>query len=234
MDPGPQGVGVARQWWRATLNWYDFSSRRFHMDRQIPDLRLIKIFVGLCLLSLSPALRAHTEGVGAGGFFSGVMHPISGLDHVLAMVAVGIWGAALGRPLLWALPVTFPLLMVGGGVLGIAGVPLPFVEHGIAASVVVLGLAILAAWRAPVPIALAVVGFFGVLHGYAHGLELPESAAPAQYAAGFVISTGLLHLTGIALGALHNLPKGREVLRAGGAAIAAAGVWILSGMPGVV
>jgi len=225
---------MLRKWRLATLNWCHFSSRRLHMVRQIPDSRVVKIMVGLCLLSLASAARAHTEGIAAGGFFAGVMHPVSGLDHVLAMVAVGIWGAALGRPLLWALPVAFPLLMVGGGVLGIAGVPLPFVEHGIAASVVVLGLAILAAWRAPVPVALVVVGFFGVLHGYAHGLELPESAAPAEYAAGFVISTGLLHLTGIALGALHLLPKGREVLRAGGAAIAAAGVWILSGISGVV
>jgi urease accessory protein len=144
-----------------------------------------------------------------------------------------MWGAALGRPLLWALPITFPLLMVVGGVLGILGLPLPYVELGIGGSVVVLGLAILAAWRAPVPVALLIVGFFGVLHGYAHGQELPKAAAPAAFTCGFVLSTGLLHLTGVALGLITRLPQGDKVLRAAGAAIAAAGVWILLGMPGV-
>ena len=189
--------------------------------------------IGLFLLCLAAGAQAHTEGLVAGGFFSGFMHPLSGLDHLLAMIAVGIWGAALGLPLIWALPVAFPLLMVIGGVLGIAQVPLPFVESGIAVSVVVLGLAILAAWRAPIVVAIAIVGAFGVFHGYAHGAELPASAAPAAYSAGFVLSTGLLHLTGIAIGMLDRLPHGRQVLRAGGGVIAIVGVWIFAGMPGV-
>jgi urease accessory protein len=116
--------------------------------------------------------------------------------------------------------------------LGIAQVPLPFVESGVAASVVVLGLAILAAWRAPIAVAVAIVGFFGVFHGFAHGMELPETAAPAAYSAGFVVSTGLLHLTGIAIGMLDRLPHGRQVLRASGGVIAIVGVWIFAGMPG--
>lgn len=188
---------------------------------------------GLLLLCFAAAANAHSgEGV-AGGFISGFLHPLSGIDHLLAMVAVGIWGATLGRPLVWALPVAFPMLMVVGGVLGIARVPLPYIEIGIAVSVVVLGLSIAAAWRAPVALAVGIVAVFGVFHGYAHGTELPETAAPAAYAAGFVISTGLLHLTGIAIGLVKALPHGAQALRASGGLIAATGVWILLGMPGV-
>ncbi|HEY6898383.1 MAG TPA: HupE/UreJ family protein [Rhodocyclaceae bacterium] len=186
------------------------------------------VLLGVCL----PALAHSGAGV-MGGFLAGFLHPVSGLDHLLAMVAVGIWGATLGQPLLIALPVAFPLLMVVGGVLGIAGIPIPLVEIGVGLSVVVLGIAIALAWRAPVPVALIIVGFFGIYHGHAHGTELPSSAAPAAYAAGFVLCTGLLHLTGIALGLLKALKHGDTALRCGGGAIACTGVWILLGMPGV-
>lgn len=192
-----------------------------------------QILTGLLLFCCTALAQAHTGGAVVGGFTSGFMHPLSGIDHLLAMVAVGIWGATLGRPLLIALPIVFPMLMVVGGVLGISDVPLPYVEPGIAMSVVVLGLAIAAAWRAPVAVAVAIVAVFGVFHGFAHGQELPESAAPAAYAAGFVLSTGLLHLAGIAIGALKALPRGTQMLRASGGLIAATGVWILFGMPGV-
>ena len=184
------------------------------------------------LLLAAASAQAHSDQVTTGGLLAGYLHPLTGLDHLLAMVAVGIWGATLGRPLIWALPVTFPLLMVVGGMLGIAGVPMPYIETGIGLSVVVLGLAILAAWRAPVAIAMAIVAVFGVLHGHAHGTELPGSAAPAAYAAGFVISTGLLHLAGVAIGALRGLQGGPMLLRVAGGLIAAIGVWILIGMPG--
>lgn len=194
----------------------------------------LQVAHAIFLLLCSGLSHAHSgEGI-FGGFLAGFMHPVSGLDHLLAMVAVGIWGATLGRPLLLTLPIVFPMLMVVGGVLGIANVPLPYVEPGIAMSVVVLGLAIAAAWRAPVAVTAAIVAVFGIFHGFAHGKELPESAAPAAYAAGFVICTGLLHLIGIALGALKALPRGMQILRASGALIAATGVWILVGMPGVV
>jgi urease accessory protein len=152
---------------------------------------------------------------------------------MLAMIAVGIWGATLGRPLVWALPVVFPMLMVVGGILGIFGVDLPYTEIGIAFSVIVLGVSIAANWRAPVAVAVAIVAMFGVFHGYAHGKELPEAAAPAAYAAGFVISTGLLHLAGIAIGLIKAVPRGTQILRASGGLIATAGIWILAGMPGV-
>ncbi len=184
-------------------------------------------------LCLATSAYAHTGEESANGFLAGVLHPLTGFDHLLAMVAVGIWGATLGRPLIWVLPVAFPMLMVVGGILGITGVPLPYIESGIATSVIVLGLAIAAAWRAPVPVAVAIVAAFGVFHGYAHGAELPQSASPAAYVAGFVLCTGALHLAGIALGALQSFPKGPQALRASGGLIALAGVWIFAGMPGM-
>jgi urease accessory protein len=190
------------------------------------------MFLLAAALLAAPAFAHSGAGV-AGGFAAGFMHPLSGLDHLLAMVAVGIWGAFLGRPLVWMLPVAFPLVMVVGGVLGIAGVPLPHVELGIAASVIVLGLAIAAAWRAPPWAAVAIVATFAIFHGHAHGTELPTAAAPEAYAAGFVISTGLLHVAGIGIGLLGNLPRGTQILRTTGAAILVLGVWILAGMPGV-
>jgi urease accessory protein len=193
----------------------------------------LKVLSALAFFCLAASASAHTGEGGANGFLAGVLHPLTGFDHLLAMVAVGIWGATLGKPLVWALPVAFPMLMVVGGVLGIAGVPLPFIESGIATSVVVLGLAIATAWRAPVPIALAIVAAFGVFHGYAHGAELPSAASPSAYVAGFVLCTGALHLTGVAIGTLKRLPKGEHALRACGGLIAAAGVWIFAGMPGV-
>lgn len=143
------------------------------------------------------------------------------------MVAVGIWGATLGAPLIWALPVAFPFMMVVGGVLAIFGLSLPFVELGVALSVLLLGLAIALRWRAPLPAAVAIVAFFGLLHGYAHGSELPGSAAPAAYAAGFVISTGLLHLAGIAFGTLDKARYGIKMLQAAGALIALVGAWLV-------
>ncbi len=184
--------------------------------------------LALALAAAAPAW-AHTEVQGAGGFAAGLLHPLAGLDHLLAMVAVGIWGAFLGRPLIWALPVAFPMLMVAGGVLGIAGVPLPGVEAGVALSVVLLGAAIAAAWRAPVALAVAVVGLFGVLHGHAHGTELPTSASPAAYATGFVLTTGALHVAGIAFGAVDRWARGRLALRAAGGLMALAGAVMLAG-----
>lgn len=185
------------------------------------------------MLLVAGTAHAHSEGGDLGGFLAGLLHPVTGLDHLLAMVAVGIWGATLGKPLLWQLPVAFPLLMVVGGVLGITGFPLPYIEAGIAASVVVLGLAIAMAWRAPMAVALVIVGLFGIFHGYAHGAELPEEASPAAYVAGFVLCTGALHLAGIGLGTFQRLSKGPQALRLGGGFIAAAGLWIFAGLLGL-
>jgi len=147
-----------------------------------------------------------------------------GWDHVVAMVAVGLWGAFLGMPAIWALPVVFPVVMALGGALGVAGVPLPAVEIGIAASAIVLGAMVAFAVRAPIALAAVIVGAFAIFHGHAHGTELPQAANPIAYSLGFVIATGLLHLGGIAFGLLTRWPAGRAAVRAAGAGIAALGV----------
>ena len=162
------------------------------------------------------------------GFQGGFMHPLSGPDHLLAMVAVGIWGAFLGRPLIYLLPMIFPTVMAVGGVLAMAGMRLPPVEIGIALSVLVLGGAILFKWRAPVWLAAVIVAIFGLFHGYAHGLELPSMSNPVSFSLGFVIATGLLHVAGIVIGLLRERSGGEAILRGAGAAIAAAGVWFLA------
>jgi urease accessory protein len=143
------------------------------------------------------------------------------------MVSVGIWGAFLGRPLVYALPVIFPLIMVGGAILGVFSLPMPPVELGIAASVLVLGLCVCLAIQAPVWVACAIVAIFAVFHGYAHGVELPSAADPVGYSVGFVVATGLLHMLGIAIGLLNALPKGILVTRSLGGAVAVAGAWYL-------
>ena len=177
------------------------------------------------VLTTIPA-AAHTGSPG-GGFLSGFGHPLFGADHVVAMVAVGLWGAFLGTPAIFVLPVVFPLVMAFGGVLGILGVPLPGAEAAIAVSAVVLGLMVALAARPPLWVAAAVVGTFAIFHGYAHGAELPAGADAVAYSLGFVVATGLLHLAGIALGLTVRWPAGRIGVRGTGAAIACAGVAFL-------
>lgn len=173
---------------------------------------------------------AHTEGAIAGGFVSGFVHPILGWDHVVAMVAVGLWGAFLGAPAIWILPVVFPLVMAFGAALGVLGVPVPAIETGIAGSAVVLGLLILLAARLPLWLASVIVGVFAIFHGYAHGTELPEAVNPFAYGVGFVIATGLLHLAGIAFGLLVRWPAGVYAVRAGGGVISLVGCAFLFGL----
>lgn len=191
--------------------------------------RMAGLTAAMLLLAAGPALAHETaEGFG-GGFVSGFTHPLFGWDHVAAMVAVGVWGAFLRQPAIWVLPIAFPLIMALGGALGVMGVPLPLVEPGIAASSIVFGLAILAAWRAPLWIAFALTGVFAVFHGHAHGAELPHAASASAFAIGFVLATGLLHLAGIAFGLAADRPKGRLALRGAGGLIAALGVGFLLG-----
>ena len=184
----------------------------------------------LLLLLLPATASAHTESGTVGGFTSGFLHPLTGLDHIVAMVAVGLWGAYLGAPAMWLLPVVFPVVMALGGALGVLGVPLPGVEKCIALSGIILGLAVAFAAKPPLWVSSVIVGFFAIFHGHAHGTELPESANAMTYAVGFVIATGLLHLTGIAFGLLVRWPWGRVLVRAGGAAIAIIGTGFLFGM----
>jgi urease accessory protein len=177
----------------------------------------------------SDVALAHQGGV-IGGFTSGFTHPILGWDHVIAMVAVGLWGAFLGMPAIWVLPVVFPLVMAFGGALGVMGVPVPSIETGIAVSSIVLGLMVAFAVRPPIWIAAVIVGAFAIFHGHAHGTELPGAANPITYSLGFVIATGMLHLLGIAFGLLVRWPLGKLAVRTGGGVIAMLGVGFLTGM----
>jgi urease accessory protein len=178
--------------------------------------------------AIASPVWAHTSE-NVGGLSSGLMHPIGGLDHVVAMVAVGLWGGILGKPAIWQLPVVFPVVMALAGALGVMGVPVPGVEMGIAISGIVLGLMVLFMVRAPFAIAATIVGIFAIFHGHAHGTELPEAANPLAYAVGFVVATGLLHLCGIAFGLLLARPAGVVAVRAAGAAIAVVGALFLMG-----
>ena len=190
-------------------------------------MSLRQFHLTILLLVLSVTASAH-EGAGiVGGFSSGFMHPLLGWDHVAAMVAVGLWGAILGYPAIWVLPVAFPLVMAVGGALGVIGIPLPGVEIGIAASALVLGSMVLLAVRPPLGVAVVLVGIFAIFHGHAHGTELPHAANPLAYALGFVIATGLQHWCGITFGLLTRWPSGKTLVRAGGVVIALAGAVFL-------
>ncbi len=178
--------------------------------------------------SVAPA-AAHEASGSVGGLVSGFMHPILGWDHVAAMVAVGLLGAVLGAPAIYLLPIVFPLVMAGGGALGVMGVPLPGVEIGIAASALVLGLMVAAGRPIPLWVAAAVVAVFAVFHGHAHGTELPVAADALAYGIGFVVGTGLLHLVGIVVGLAWTWNLGRVLVRAAGGMIAVAGIAFLTG-----
>ena len=208
--PSPRGEGEHRRW---RCGWL--------------------LLAALTLSLHSPAL-AHVESGTATGLVSGFSHPITGLDHLVAMVAVGLWGAQLGSPAIWLLPITFPLVMAFGGVLGLAKVGLPFTEQAVALSAVVLGTLILLRVRPPLWIAALVVAFFAIFHGYAHGLELPHAADPMAYGAGFVIATGLLHLCGILIGTLTRWRFGEGVVRACGAVVGVVGGYFLLAAFGLI
>ncbi len=181
--------------------------------------------IGLACLP-DPA-AAHIIRGAQGGFGSGFAHPLTGPDHFLAMFAVGLWGAQMGGRQVWTLPVTFPLIMVVGGIAGMAGLPFPAVEIGIALSILALGLAIALAWHPAEWIALVLIAYFALCHGYAHGAELPLSSDPADYAIGFVLATGMIHLFGIGVGLRLNKPLGGRLSRALGALIGVGGIYFL-------
>lgn len=169
------------------------------------------------------------------GIFAGLLHPILGLDHLLAMVTVGLLSAQLGGRAIWTVPATFVSVMALAGILGIIGLPLPFIEYGIAVSVVALGIALLTPKKLPVPLTMAFVGLFAIFHGHAHGTELPAFSETAldvfAYVFGFLVSTATLHLIGALVGQMaKSTPRGTNVLRFSGALIASAGVLILIGV----
>jgi urease accessory protein len=191
--------------------------------------------LGLAALgALAPALAFAHVGIGStNGLVHGFSHPIGGTDHILAMVAVGIFAAGLGGRALWAVPLAFMGFMTFGGALGMLGAPLPFVETGIALSIVALGLAVAVKLDWPVAAAMAMVGLFAVFHGHAHGTEMPLGASGAAYAFGFLAATGLLHLAGIGIGfAIGKTGKAytQRITQASGAALALAGIGVLTGL----
>lgn len=192
--------------------------------------QLQTLIIAMMLLAFSGVSNAHEAAGVAGGFVSGFLHPVLGWDHVVAMIAVGLWGAFLGGSAIWILPVIFPLVMAFGGALGVIGIPIPAVETGIAVSAVVLGAMVALAARPPIWFAAVIVGAFAIFHGHAHGTELPGAANALAYSIGFVISTGLLHLSGIVFGLLTRWPAGKVAVRAGGGLIALAGVGFLTGV----
>lgn len=197
-----------------------------HGKRPVPAATVAALLLMACA-----AAHAHADGSAgvAGGLLAGLLHPLLGLDHLVAMVAVGLWGAFLGAPAIWLLPLVFPLVMAVGGVLGMAQLPLPAVEAGIAVSGMVLGLMVALAARPPLWVAALIVGLFAIFHGHAHGTELPHAANPLAYGLGFVLATGMLHMAGISLGLLVRWPAGRWAVRATGALIAVVGLAFLVG-----
>jgi urease accessory protein len=193
--------------------------------------RLVLLAAALLTVAASAA-EAHTGVGNTAGFAHGFTHPLGGIDHVLVMVAVGLFAARSGGRALWLVPLSFVAMMTVGGVFGIAGVGLPLVEIGIGLSVVVLGLAVAFRVYPPTALAMALVGLFAIFHGHAHGAEMPESASALMYGAGFVLATALLHALGMGLGLgldRTSAAIGRGALRAAGSAMALAGVAILAG-----
>jgi urease accessory protein len=183
--------------------------------------------VVLMLVTTATPLLAHEQGGQALGFWSGLRHPVSGLDHVLAMVSVGLWGAQLGAPAVWMLPVAFPMVMAFGGFLGLVGIAIPGVEIGIALSAVLLGVVVTLEAKPPLVAAAALVSVFAIFHGHAHGTELPPGQNGLAYSMGFVVATGILHGAGILMGLMQARSAGRIVLRLSGAVVAVAGLLFL-------
>ncbi len=172
-----------------------------------------------------PAL-AHITGA-ASGFGAGFTHPLLGPDHLVAMVAVGLWGAQLGNPAIWVLPIAFPLVMAAGGLIGISGAEIPFPELVIALSGVALGLMVALRVRIAFWAAAIVVAIFALFHGYAHGKEMPVATNAESFAIGFVVATGLLHLVGITIGTVDRTRTGSAAIRCLGAVIAVVGCFFV-------
>jgi urease accessory protein len=181
----------------------------------------------LVLSLMFPGLALAHTGVGeTTGFMHGFGHPIGGADHMLAMVAVGLWVAQIGGRALWVVPCTFVGVVVLGGVLGFTGAPVPFVEEGILVSILILGILIVGAFKLPLVYSSLIVGLFAIFHGHAHGAEMPELISAASYAVGFALATAMLHAAGIGLGMLMQKTNLQTVNRFVGGAIALSGVYL--------
>jgi urease accessory protein len=189
-----------------------------------------RIALSLLVLALGSSAAFAHPGHGASSFAAGIAHPFSGLDHIAVMIAVGLWAALKGGRALWLWPVTFVVVMLIGGALGMAHVPVPFVEPGILASVVVLGLLVALAVDLPVWTGAAIVGVFALLHGHAHGSEAAETISGVEYMAGFALATATLHLVGIGFALLMTQAKLRPAIRVAGALCVVVGGGLVFGV----
>ncbi|MFV0597622.1 HupE/UreJ family protein [Shewanella sp.] len=188
----------------------------------------LSLFLLFSLSFIAPA-SAHEIHSG-GGFMAGFNHPVLGFDHLLAMLSVGMLSTQLGGRAIWTVPLAFVCFMLVGGILGLNAIPVPFVEIGIALSVLLLGLAIAFDRQLPLLFAMAFVGVFAIFHGHAHGMEMPELASPVLYAFGFLFGTAVIHLGGVMLGlGMQRLTGQRSLMRISGVAIAAMGGYLLAG-----
>jgi urease accessory protein len=195
-------------------------------------IRISGLALTVATVTLTPALALAHTGIGQpAGFAHGLMHPIGGIDHVLAMIGVGLFAALLGGRALWLVPASFVAMMALGGTLGLASLTIPFVELGIGLSVVAFGIAVAARLNLPVAAAMAFVGFFAMFHGHAHGAEIPDGAAGLGYGLGFLLATAVLHVAGIALGWLiekRGEAPARRLAQVSGVGLALSGVAILT------
>jgi urease accessory protein len=217
----------------ARLRGHDASDEETHVKLPTEKQAMLQLaviaFIAVTALTLSAVLGAscalaHSGTEHAASFASGFAHPWTGLDHMLAMVAVGLWAGLNGGRALWAWPLAFVGVMVAGGAFGIAGLAVPMVEPGILASVIVLGLLVLMGARLPVTPGVALVGVFALLHGHAHGAELPAEGAAASYAAGFAFATAALHGIGLGIAYVSQSERGRLAVRGAGALVAVGGL----------
>lgn len=190
--------------------------------------RSITICLAVAGVFIAKAAEAHTYGATGGGFPQGFLHPMGGLDHLLAMIAVGLWAAQVGGKALWRIPACFVAVMAVGGLAATSGVALPMVELGVVGSLIVLGSLVAFAANIPVRLGMAVVGLFAVFHGYAHGTEIPQAGSALLYSAGFLSATALLHLSGITAGLLGREGLPARLVRLGGAGTAAVGLYLLT------
>ena len=195
-------------------------------ERRVMKYSIQRLVFAFLVLTLPSFAHAHVGAGEASGWMHGLSHPFGGLDHVCAMIAVGLWAAQMGGRAVWRVPLAFVCVMMPGGLLGMAAIPVPFSEAGIIMSLLGLGVLIAAAVRLPLPVSIAMVGVFAVFHGYAHGSEIPQSASGLGYAAGFAVATALLHLSGTGTALfLKRLGRAR-LLRAAGGAVAVCGGYL--------